>query len=70
MKNTPLEKIFPMEPQNRYAILLLLFFLIGRLHSALGARDFLVPDETRHAAFPGKKHWVRHVGIDFRRIRL
>ena len=40
-----------MNPQRRYAILLLLFFLIAYL-LPLGGRDLLVPDETRYAEIP------------------
>ena len=47
----PFEKFLPMNPQRRYAILLLLFFLIAYL-LPLGGRDLLVPDETRYAEIP------------------
>jgi 4-amino-4-deoxy-L-arabinose transferase len=51
MKNMHLKKFTPMDPQKRYAILLLLFFLIVYV-LPLGARDLLVPDETRYAEIP------------------
>ena len=51
MKNKLLEKFLSMNPQRRYAILLLLFFLIAYI-LPLGGRDLLVPDETRYAEIP------------------
>ncbi len=41
----------PMELKTRYAFLLLSFFLISYI-LPLGARDLLVPDETRYAEIP------------------
>ena len=45
------EKFFLMNMKRQYAVLLLLFFLIVYI-IPLGARDLLVPDETRYAEIP------------------
>ncbi len=46
-----LNKQQPMHVKRRYAVLLLTFFLVSYI-LPLGARDLLVPDETRYAEIP------------------